>query len=375
MKKLLIATDSFLPRWDGIARFLSEIIPQLVNDYDVTIIAPAFEGEYREYEEARVIRFPVTKLKLADYFPAKPSYKKIKQLVREADIVWTQTIGPVGALTIYAASKQKKPLIAYIHSIEWELFTKSLALNRIFESVIYFATKMLAKYLYNKCELLIVPSQETAELFEWNNIKTQKKVVHLGTDASKFVPPKSKEEAKKIIGIEPDKKVIGFCGRIGKEKDLITLYRAFARLQKKHQDSVLLIVGQDLGGVTKGFASKAGVTVIGHTNNVVPYLQAMDIYVLPSLTETSSLSTMEAMACGIVVIATRVGYVKQYIKEGFNGFFFKKRDAYSLYKKMSDVLGNDELLRRVSGNARKTIIEKFSWEKTSRQIKEVIDIF
>src|SRR3989338_9882834 len=44
-KKLLIATDSFLPRWDGITRFLTEIIPRLKDNYEITVIAPEFPGE------------------------------------------------------------------------------------------------------------------------------------------------------------------------------------------------------------------------------------------------------------------------------------------------------------------------------------------
>lgn len=374
MKKLLIATDCFLPRWDGIARFLNEIIPMLAKEHEITVAAPAFEGEQMDYG-AKVIRFPLSKIKLADYTLAKPSYREMKNLVGEADIVWTQTIGPVGAMAIVAASRQKKPLIAYIHSIEWELFTKSLALNRFIEPAVYFFTKVLARFLYNRCTLIIVPSREVAELFEWSGIKPQKKVLHMGTDASKFCPPKSKAEAKKAIGIDPERLVVGFCGRIGKEKDLLTLYRAFSRLQKKKEKSMLLIVGQDLAGVTRGFTNRSGVMTVGYTGNVVPYLQAMDVYVLPSLTETSSLSTIEAMSTGLAVIATPVGYVKEYIKECTNGFLFPKGNAYELYKKILNVLDDSALYKRVSENARRTVIEKFSWEKTARQIKEVLDIF
>ena len=45
MKRLLITTDSFLPRWDGIARMLSEIIPKLSQKYEITVVAPKFIGK------------------------------------------------------------------------------------------------------------------------------------------------------------------------------------------------------------------------------------------------------------------------------------------------------------------------------------------
>ena len=44
-KNLLIATDSFLPRWDGISRFLIELIPRIKDDFEITLVAPDFKGE------------------------------------------------------------------------------------------------------------------------------------------------------------------------------------------------------------------------------------------------------------------------------------------------------------------------------------------
>ena len=58
MKKLLIATDNFLPRWDGIARFLNEIIPRLSEDFDITVVSPNF-GKIPEMEGVRFVSFPI----------------------------------------------------------------------------------------------------------------------------------------------------------------------------------------------------------------------------------------------------------------------------------------------------------------------------
>jgi len=373
MKHLLIATDNLLPRWDGIARFINEVVPKLSGDFRITIAAPAFNGDFSGYENVEVVRFPVSGLKVADYFVSKPSYIKIRKLVRNADLVWTHTLGPIGVLSIFAAKSMKKLLVSSIHSIEWELFTKSLSMNRVFSNIIYVLTKFFARLIYNRADLLIVPSLEIAEFLEWNGIRTQKSVIHLGTDVEKFVPA-DRKKAKAALGIDPNRHVVGFCGRIGREKDLVTLYRAFRRVQKKDRDALLMIVGQDLAGVTRDFASKACVMVVGAVDNVVPYFQAMDVYVLPSLTETTSLSTMEAMACGIAVLSTRVGAVKDYINDGVNGIFFLKQNAYDLSKKIIRLLDDEALRASLGGNARKTIVERFSWDKTIRRIKEVLEV-
>src|SRR3989338_6191704 len=99
----------------------------------------------------------------------------------------------------------------------------------------------------------------------------------------------------------------------------------------------------------------------------------MDIYVLPSLTETTSLSTMEAMSCGIAVISTKVGYVQHYIEDRHNGLFFPVRNSYVLKLKIEQLLAEDDTRKRLGDNARKTIIKSFSWNKTVEDIDKVLN--
>lgn len=234
-KKLLIATDCFLPRWDGISRFLIEIIPKLRHNFDVTVVAPNFGGEDIEIEGVKIVRLELHKFSIGDYQPPKFHSKKIDECVEDADIVFTQSIGSIGGLAIRSAYKQKKPVIAYIHSIEWELVAKSITHAKIVEPVFYSVVKAISRNLYNKCSLLITPSTEISEILKHEGIKTLKTVVHLGIDLEKFNPCPEKKGAKEKIGINPKNKVIGFVGRIGREKDLMTLYNAFLKMQKKTQ--------------------------------------------------------------------------------------------------------------------------------------------
>lgn len=374
-KRLLIATDSFLPRWDGIARFLHELIPELSKEYDITIISPAYEGHFQEYPDAKIIRFPVSRIWLGDYKPCWPRYSVIKNEVSNADIVWTQTIGPIGGLTIIAASGQKKPLLAYIHSIEWELFTKSLAPREPIKTIVYSFSKFLARFFYNKCDFLLVPSREVGELFRLEKIKPQKKIIPLGVNLDLFRPGDSKEKSKQVIGLDASQFAIGFSGRIGREKDLMTLYRAFLRVRMKHHNAVLFLVGEGVSDLKKMFDTKKGVILVGSTNNILDYLHAMDVYVMPSLTETSSLATMEAMACGIPVICTPVGSMKVYVKPGVNGYLFPKRNSYALSKYLERLIADEKLRTEIGKRARKTAISEFSWDKTVSQLKEVFNLF
>lgn len=371
-KKLLIATDSYLPRWDGVARFLSEIIPELHNCFDITVLAPKYRGKYFISKKIHEIRLPLRKMLIGDYTPPQTDKKKIALAVKNADLVWTQTIGPIGAATIKISQKYKKRVVAYIHSLEWELVSRSLNKPLIRDPVAKFVSNYSRSH-YNRCSLLMVPSRAIGDILEWKKITTKKMVVPLGVNTTKFLPPVSKEALKMRLNISPKIKVIGFVGRLAYEKNLTTLVRAFIRLKDEYDNIMLLIVGDGIAELKKKFSKIEDVKLLGSSDNVVPYLQAMDIYVLPSLTETTSLSTLEAMACEIPVVVTSVGNLTHYIVNNVNGFKFSKENSFELSVKIRKLLDNPRLRTRIGKTGRHTVIEKFSWKNTVKNIQEILE--
>ncbi|MFH1173821.1 MAG: glycosyltransferase family 4 protein [archaeon] len=370
-KKLLIAADNFLPRIDGIAKVLTELIPRLKEHYDITVLCPDF-GKYDD-SSITIIRVPISKfLKVGDYTPAKFSPTRVKHAVRGADIVFSNSIGPVGGLAIRYAKILKKPCVAFIHSIEWELVPKA-AKRSFLKKYLHLFTKKMARRLYNKCSCIIVPSEGTAETLSWNHITTEMHVVYLGTDVEKFMPPLDKRKAKEALHFNPDDIIIGYHGRIAREKDLFTLLRAFARLQVVYKNIKLLIVGDGVTGIKKALNQRRGVIMAGKQDNVIPYLQAMDIYCLPSLTETTSLSTLEAMSCGLPVVTTPVGFVKDYIRDKFNGLFFPFQNNYVLAKQIQWLIESKHVRQKLGEHARQTVLEKFSWDNTAKGIISVFE--
>lgn len=374
-KRILIASDTLLPRWDGVSSFLNETLPRISNDYKITILAPKFDGDFKGYEGVRTIRFPLIRKRLGDAFVCRPSFRTIMKEVGKCDFVWTQGMAPIAILSIIAAKIKKKPVIAYIHSLEWELYTRAISAKGLKAWFISSTMKLVDRILYNMCTLLLIPSVEIGEILNWQGIKTEKHIVHLGVNTKRFKPPLNKMAAKKAIGLSSKDFVIGYAGRVGMEKDIITLLRAFLRIRRKYPNTVLVIAGGGTQYMSDMLSSKKNVYAFGRTDHIEKYLQAMDIYVLPSLTETSSLSTMEAMSCGLAVIATPVGYVKGYIMEGKNGMFFPKRDSVVLSKKLEMLIKESALRKTLGFNARKTIQESFSWEKTVEELNKVFDVF
>lgn len=376
-QKLLITTDTYYPKKDGVLIFIEKVLPELSKKYNITILAPKFSKREKKIKGCKIKRLQTTKkIKVAGYKSIKLSRKNIKQIKKEiknTDIIWSQDLGPIGALSIYYAKKYKKPVINYIHQLTWEqavdIFNINNKIRKILSKIIYY----LIRHLYNRCDLLMIPYPGLEKELYNRGIATPKRTIQLGVDSKRFTPPEDKGTAKEKIGISKDKFVIGYCGRLSKEKNLETLKKAYQEIKIKIPNSTLLIVGG--GKERKLFTKLKDTKLAGSVKRPSPYYQAMDIFVMPSLTETTSLATLEAMSSSLPVIVTKVGYMKDYIRDKINGIFFPTENSYILEKKIEILFNNKEQREYLSENARKTILQKFTWEKTIKEIRKALKEF
>ena len=365
MKKILIATDSFLPKIDGVSIFLTKVIPRLSKYYEITLVCPGFPGNIKKFDHIKIIRTKVSRIKIANYNIPLPKNKQIDELVKNSDLVWLQDIGPVCRKTRKFAKLYNKRVIAYVHAIEGQRFGICSEATSKLRLLLQYLTTRYESNFYNKCDLLMLSSNSISKILMKEGIHKKEVMVPLGIEYNKFRPG----DAKNKIGLK-GKFVIGYLGRISKEKDLVTLREAFMKLPVENK--FLLIVGGGSFLQRRIFRKIKNVKITGFVDNVVPYLQAMDVYVLPSLTETSSLSTLEAMSTGLPVISTPVGAISDYIYNENNGLLFDVRDADTLVRLIVKLYGDKNLREKLGRNARKTA-SKFTWEKTVREIKKVFD--
>jgi len=270
-------------------------------------------------------------------------------------------------LAMWYARRLNKKSAAFVHSIEWELFSKSI---KRFKKIVEYFTQTIIPFLYNRCDVLMIPYSGLAEVLRRRLILSKKEVVPLGTNSDKFIPPQNKKQAKQEIGVNPKKFVIGYVGRIGREKDLDTLYDAFRKVNQDYENTELVIVG---GGVPLQFDNMKDVMLVGPTNKVIRYYQALDVYVLPSMTETTSLTTMEAMSCGVPVVVTPVGYLNDYVKEKENGMLFPLGNSERLALILKKLMKNSALRSSIGRNGRKTVLQKFIWGKTTEKVISLLN--
>jgi glycosyltransferase involved in cell wall biosynthesis len=373
--KLLIVADTFYPKVDGTLKFIEEFVRRSSDSFELTLLVPQFE-EKQKYQPLlkgvkEIIYIKTSpRIALSGYPSISISWKNyqlIKKTIKESDLVFVQGPALLSFWSIFLAHRMKKKVISYTHVLSWEVFSQFFPLHR----PAYKFSRSLALLFYNYSDEVLVPYHELKESLQKMKVKSQISVAKLGVDINRFSPSKDKKASKRKINIKTDKKVIGYVGRISKEKNVKVLLKAFRRLEKEY-NLHLLMVGDGPEEEKAEFKELKNCTITGFISDVENYLPAMDIFVMPSTTETTSLATLEAMSSGLPVIATKVGFIKSYIIRNHNGLFFPQNSSSLLAEKIERLLGNPELSQKLGENARKTVAYSFSWERSINRIKRIL---
>ena len=191
-----------------------------------------------------------------------------------------------------------------------------------------------------------------------------------GVDVGLFRPPETRSRGAlpKDFASATDL-VIGTVGRLEPIKDQGTLVRAFIELAERypaHRERLrLVLVGdgstrQDLQELLGDTGLAGQVWFAGSREDVPQLMQAMDVFVLPSLAEGISNTIMEAMACGLPVVATDVGGNAELVMEGQSGFLVPRDDPSQMATALSSYLETPEIVEQQGQAARDRAEQAFS---------------
>jgi glycosyltransferase involved in cell wall biosynthesis len=195
---------------------------------------------------------------------------------------------------------------------------------------------------------------------------------HNGIDLDRFRPLAGPRPL--ALGDSPF--VIGVVCALRPEKGLATLLEAFAEIRHLRPGMRLAIVGSgpalpDLKSMAHALSISESCVFEPATPSVPGWLGAMDIFVLPSLTEALSNSLMEAMACGCCAVASRVGGNPELVKDGETGLLFERQNAEGLATILAKLVQNESLRARLADNGLKFIRENFSLAQSARRMGEI----
>ena len=206
-------------------------------------------------------------------------------------------------------------------------------------------------------------------------------VVYNGLDLKKFPiqNQETKDRKRKELGIEKNRKVLIVAGRLFKAKGYPYLIEAIKNLKSKYSGILLFILGEGeerkkLEFQIKKFNLEKNIFLLGQKSNVIDYLEAGDLFVLSSLWEGLPNAVLEAMACGLPVVATNVGGVPEIIEDNLNGFLVEPKNASDLSSKIDKVFNLEEdKIREIKKKARETIEARFSLKEMARSYENLYD--
>jgi glycosyltransferase involved in cell wall biosynthesis len=198
-------------------------------------------------------------------------------------------------------------------------------------------------------------------------------ICYNGLDTDKFFPVQSPLRPPPLSGASL---VIGTVAVLRPEKGLSTLFHAFAQVSQGHLGMKLLIVGsgsmrQELEKLTDSLGIAANVHFEPATVDVTRWLHATDIFVLPSLSEALSNSLMEAMACGVISVASNTGGNPELVRDGETGLLFPPGDAHALSMQLRRVIEDETLRRRLACNGAAFIRSEMTIAKSASRMAEI----
>ena len=180
-------------------------------------------------------------------------------------------------------------------------------------------------------------------------------VIYNGIDPQRFSIGEEQTTLRRSLGLPEHGVGICFVGRLVAAKGIRELESAFQTVRKMDSTVWMVIVGD--GPMRDGLASRVSrdrVILTGPVphERVADYLNASDVFTLPSHGEGVPVAMLEAMACGLPIVATAVGGIPEAVTDGVTGFLVRPRDRDSLTDRLGSLVKDAEL-RSPSPNQRK----------------------
>lgn len=200
---------------------------------------------------------------------------------------------------------------------------------------------------------------------DWGRLK----VVRCGVDVEQFPSAGVRETAKKLL----------YTGRLAAEKGLPVLFEGLRTLAEKGYEFELTLIGDG--------ADRQSLETLGHQlgigdrlvfagyvgqDGVREFLQRSDVFILPSFAEGVPVSLMEAMACGVPVVATYVGGVVELVKPEQTGLIVSPADSSALCEALARFFDDFELRKKVSRLGREMVARHYN---LNVEVDKLADLF
>ncbi|MFJ2966919.1 glycosyltransferase family 4 protein [Streptomyces collinus] len=380
MRKTLIVTNDFPPRPGGIQAFLHNMALRL-DPQQLVVYASTWKRTREGVEATRAFDaeqpFTVVRDRTTMLLPTPGVTRRAVGLLREHGCasVWFGAAAPLGLMAPALRSAGAERLVATTHGHEagWaQLPAARQLLRRIGDSTD--TITYLGEYTRSRIASALTPEAagRMAQLPP-------------GVDEKTFHPGSGGEEVRARLGLT-DRPVVVCVSRLVRRKGQDTLIRALPRILAAEPDTVLLIVGggpyeKDL----RRLAHETGVASAVRFTGAVPWSElpahygAGDVFAMPCRTRRGGLDVeglgivyLEASATGLPVVAGDSGGAPDAVLDGETGWVVRGGSAEETADRITVLLGDPELRRRMGERGREWVEEKWRWDLLAEHLKDLL---
>jgi glycosyltransferase involved in cell wall biosynthesis len=343
---ILIASHTYWPHLNGQAVFTTNLAEGLAAvGHNVTVLVPSVAREQVEvHNKVTVQTTPTIDLRFI-HRDLSITFAMIKQINNifdriKPDLVHLQDPEPVSQLVMRVAKKRNIPVVATHHpgTSIWAPYLpgENQIVKKLVVPVIW---NFFLNYL-NKVDQVSVPSKASAKMLISHGLKKPVRPISCGVRLSQFVEYK-KADSNPVnnLLLDPKKLKFIYIGRLDEEKRVDVLIHAMKKV--RNPDIRLLLAGggskeKNLRELVDSLNLQDRVIFLGNVSRlqVNDILHTCDVFIMPGDGESLSIATLEAMACGLPVIAADSMALPELVQNGKNGYLFQPGNANDLAEKI-----------------------------------------
>ena len=268
------------------------------------------------------------------FFSGKKIFEK---LIKQDSILHANWIFPEGKLAMIISKKYNLPFVVTLRGGEVDV-----------DNFLQFGTKNWseAKYILDSANKITSVSTVLLERFKLNKLISENKETFLTHNIYEFDKffIKDRQDARKILGLPENEKIILFVGSLTRRKNIFSLIKAFSIINKSETHIRLIIIG---AGVEENFlkrlVSKEELNNVYFLGKILPekltdFFNAADLFCLTSTSEGLPNVIIESMLCGTPVIGSSIDEIPHVIKDKINGFLINPNSVNEIADKIKTAL-------------------------------------
>lgn len=382
LAKICIVTHLFLPHVGGIERVAYEQSKRLLRiGFRPMILTSDITGR-KSYVFDGINVYCYQALKMVGFrqgipyvIPSPNSYEIFLECIKKSDLIHVHGHPyPSSYLAVKIAKKLSKPVVLTQHNT----FIK-------YGGFLNFAEKLNdlligRKVLHDSDKIIVVSKATLNYVLSLGADPSKTEVIYNGVDISRFKPLASKKDAKRILGFPEDSFILLTVRRLVYKNGIDLLLQSAKIAVEKNPRLLFLVAGSgpDLEKISltiRKFKLEKNFKLLGFVSDeqLPLYYNASDVFVLPSKSgEGMPLVLLEAMACGLPVIATNVGGVPEIVNKKC-GRVVSSNDAIAFANAILELSNSDVSI--LSEEIRRAVEEKYSWETNVKKLVEVYEEF